>query len=292
MAINLIEAAKAKVRKLLDLVPPVQAYNLVKQAAQPVRNFITDLPANVGYVQSKVAQKVLPKYTMFSPEQEIKADKDFPSVKGFYFDLDGGPTKSMSAELNQYPVAPDTPQARFMEKVKKKVIATGGYRPAMQRYLSTIPVSTFRPNQQFAGVANTSRPTSEGTPWEYSYGGGAQPTIGMALPGLSESGLKKMENNLETMTRLKFHPYLEQVMSHELAHTAPRNKAFKTNFKKFFGEVKPETSPMLYEVGLRYYQNGQPPPNEEEFYATLAGEMGPEVLNIPEIRKYYENIFQ
>ena len=252
-----------------------QAKEMFNRGVQPIRNFITDLPANRAYVQAKIAQKILPKYQLPTPN-EIENQKQYDSQ--FYYNLNTGPNKSMSAELNSYPVAPDTPQARFMEGIKQDVLNKGEFRPAMKKYLSTVPIYTTNPNQQFAGVANTFRKTPEGTPWELSSGGGEQPTIGMALS--ENANTDKLKNN----------PYVNEVMAHELVHATPRNKEFK-NFEEFFKSVTPETSPMLYEVGLQYYQNGDTPPNAEEFYAVVAQKLGPYVLQIPEIKRFYENIF-
>lgn len=247
------------------------------QAKQAYQNFQTDLPANQAYFQAKLQQFISPK-EMLPTAEDIQKNADQYTNNHATFNPYMGAEKSMSAELQSFPIAPNNPQTAFAEQLKQKIINSGIFRPAMARFLSTVPVYTFYPNQTVAGLADSSNGSPPDQPWETS-SGGYQPTIGMALS--DNANLNKLTNN----------PYVSRVMLHELVHTAPRNQAFQNDFKNFFNQINPETNPILYNAGLNYYQNGKPPPNAEEFYATLAHTYGSEALNIPEIKKYYENIF-
>lgn len=250
----------------------------VSRAKDAYQNFQTDLPANTAYAQDRVHQAIAPKMLLPTPDQIIQEEMQGPKIPMNPNLYNNRIEKSMSAEMQPYLTPPNTPQATFEEQEKQKVLKSGIFRPAMQRYLSTIPVYTYEPNQQQAGIAMTQPSRNLNNKWE-DKAGGSQSIIGMALS--SKTNFEKMKNN----------PISQGVMAHELIHTAPRNSKFKNEFKSFFKKVTPESSPILYNTGLQYFQNGQPPPNEEEMYATLGQQLGPRALLIPEIRDFYINLF-
>lgn len=301
---DLFQNALPKIKNIFNPVPTAQNIvnqyrefpNALQQArnnfqrlpgtlGQAAKNFAYDLPANSAYLQAKIAQRIAPRSTIPEADQFKMAKPDYKSL---YIDWGQGPTKNMSAELNPWPEVPNTPYNQQLAQIKQKVLNSGIFRPAMKRYLETVPVygeygnpgggsADVTPLQTFHFSTN-SKQNKEimSQPWEY-FQGPYQPVI--------EVGITKeapYQNNERT----------ESVMLHELVHSAPRNMALKDQFIDFFNSVNPETQPELYKVGLTYFNNGQPPPNPEEFYATLAQQLGPKVFEIPEIKRYYENIFR
>lgn len=262
-----------------------------QQITRPIGGFITDLPANRAYLSAKVSQKMLPPDFIPTAEQLQQGHWDIIHEKKFPYSLSQGPIKSMSAQLNPYPVVPSTSYNQQLEAIKQRILNSGVFRPAMKRYLSTVPILGYYGEP---GVAATDvspyqtydipasypeiQATGPSEPWETSQGPyGGQPLIEMEIA-----------KNQPIPSDEQF----KSVLVHELIHASPRNMRFKNEFINFFSNITPETQPMLYEVGLQYLQNGQPPPNPEEFYATLGQHLGPNVLNIPEVRKFYENIFK
>jgi len=253
-----------------------------QSAGNSIGGFITDLPANKAYLSNKVQQAVLPKEYIPAAEQ-IQGQHNYP-LQPDNLSLDNEFTKSNSAQLNPYMVPQNTPYNQQIEATKQKVINSGVFRPAMQRYLSTVPVygdygnpgggtTDVSPTQTYHNPADYSQNQS----WETSQGP-YQPVVEMGITKGQPVDTKNSD--------------FKAVLAHELVHAAPRNMKYRAEFNNFFEQITPTSSPMLYKVGLEYSKNGQKPPNAEEFYATLAMQMGPNVLKIPEIRKYYENIFK
>jgi len=252
-------------------------FNKGKQTVNPIleslNNFKDDLPANSAYLQNRIAQAVSPKYQL--PTANEIANEQYNPLDPQLYD---GRTKSMSAQIRPMTVAPDTPQARMFEQQKQEVLNSGNYRPAMKRYLSTIPIYTSNPNGEYGGMALTGRSSPPDTPWEQS-SGPMYSTIEMPISQTAD------------LERMKENPFSKKVMAHELAHTSPRQNKYQADFVKLFESITPESNPKLYDVSLKYYNNGEPAPNPEEFYATMAAEMGPEVLNDPEVARFFEHMF-
>lgn len=249
-----------------------------------IQQIKTDLPANMAYGQAKVAQAFAPKFQVPTNDQ-MRAEFNNP-VHEKTMDL-FGPVKSMSAQINPYPVVQQTPQNQQLEQQKQQIINSGAFRPAMARYLSTIPVNYEPGLGKGAGMTdiNTTQrydnvgKQQNGNTWE-TYQGSYQPVIGMGDT-----------NNTSTIAPSK-QENLNPVLAHELVHAAPKNMKFKEQFQQLYEGMTPENNPVLFNSAATYLNNGNKPPNAEELYATLAQNMGTNVLNIPEVRKFYENLFQ
>jgi hypothetical protein len=263
--------------------------NLIPNAENAVRQSLIDVPANSAYVQAKIAQAVAPK-DILPTSKEISAqanlNKKLAQPLNLLLNSDTeNVEKSMAAQLSPYPEVQNTPYNQQLEAAKQTALDTGGYRPAMKRYLSTVPVSGYynsaQDKQNTLGGTTYSSPTETyrfdpNTSWETKKGG-ISPFIEMNMP---------QQINIPNA------PEVKTILSHELTHATPRNPALREAYLTFFNSVNPDTQPMLWNIGLKYMNNGQPPPNAEEFYATIAQYQGQKTLDIPEIKKYYENIYQ
>lgn len=274
--------------------------SILGQAKQTYQNFMTDLPANSAYIQSRIASRFLPKEPLLTYEDTI-AQKNIQQnyekmndPQRLYADLqnplafENFATKSHSAKINSYPTSQPNAQ---VEALRMKILNNGNYRPAMSRYLTTVPIQEMPQfqNQPPQGVTyvggpqniyNTYGPNEipanfppPNSSWETSYGG-VIPSISMTRPVTPQDA-----------------SWQQPILTHELAHASPRNMAFKQDFIDFFKNLDPKKQPLLYNVALTYRSNGQLPPNPEEFYATVSQQLGARALAIPEIRKYYENVF-
>jgi hypothetical protein len=275
--------------------------NLRNKISSGVKNFVTDLPANSAYMQAMVSKAVAPRFML--PEAGGNENYNNPNLdeRNRYMrnelvieNLDNTPNKSMSAQLNEWPVAPETQYNTELEKNKQKILDSGIYRPAMAKYLSTIPVygGYENPGGGFTQVTPHQTYTlPDGSPemesyknqsWE-TYEGPNQPAI--------EIGITPEQTNYDIQTP-SIDPRTSSVMAHELVHASPRNQNDKQAFTDFFNKINAIENPILYNYGLTYLQNGQQPPNAEELYATLAQQMGQDVFKYPEIKNYFQNLYK
>lgn len=256
-----------------------------------VQNFMTDLPANSAYVQALISQRIAPREKL--PTAEMASNRNFGPMDELRENLNYLPVKSMSAQLRPVMEVPNTPYNQALEQQKQEILKSGLYRPAMARYLSTVPVygnyenpgSGFTPLSIYDSYNASSRDPmvteTRNLPWEdYT---APSPSI--------QIGITKDQTNFGTSVPSEY-PQLNSVMAHELAHNAPRNPAQKESFIEFFNNINEKEQPLLYNAGLTYMRNGQMPPNAEEFYATIVQNMGPKVLQIPEVRSFFQNIFK
>jgi len=280
---NPIQNAKNLLKKLQPIKQAIQIAG--QNLSNPIKGFFTDIPANLSYLQARASQKFAPKDII--PTAEQMQSQTFLNPNKPELNFSEGLTKSMSAQLNPWPVAQQTPYNQQLEQRKQQILNSGVFRPAMKRYLSTVPIygdygapgggmADVTPLQTYDNPANYPGASFGRGSWETATGP-YQPVIGM---GISKN--KPIPND----------QVFNSVLVHELIHASPRNMRYKDEFINFFNNVKPNTNPMLYKIGLTYLKNGNPPPNSEEFYAIVAQRLGPQVLNIPEIRKFYENLFK
>lgn len=264
--------------------------NFGNKVESGVQNFMTDLPANSAYLQAITSRAIAPKFVLPTVE---KQQEEYTLSQQAIDGLRDLPTKTMSASLSEWPVAPDTPYNQKLEQQKQQILNSGVFRPAMARYLSTVPVWGGYDNP---GGGLTQMSLSQGynvpqidvnqyskeTAWE-NYDSASHPDIQMGITP------EQTSFNIDPPSQFSS---LEPVMAHELIHAAPRNNSLRDSFNIFFRSVSPNNNPLLYNTGLTYLKNGQMPPNAEEFYTTIAQQMGPNVLKIPEVKKYFQNIFQ
>ncbi len=262
---------------------------------QQVQDIKTDLRANIAYGQAKVAQTFAPKYQIPTYQQQDSyykspigqfENKNWSALEGLQKPVE----KSFSAQINPYPVVQKTPANIQLEQQKQQILNSGAFRPAMARYLSTIPVNASVELDKGSGMTFTSGkqnyrqiPNDINT-WETSQGT-LQPDITI---GIDEKNKKTQFNTVIPSMQENLNP----VLAHELIHAAPRNMKYKDQFQKLYEGLTPQSNPVLFNSASTYLMNGQKPPNAEELYATLAQNLGTNVLNIPEVRKFYENLFK
>lgn len=266
--------------------------NIAKNIGSSINNFKTDLPANLAYGQAKVAQAIAPKFQVPTPQQNKTY---FNSPVGQFESKNWGALeslqkpiqKSLSAQVNKYPVVQPTLENIKLEAQKQTILNSGAFRPAMSRFLSTVPVN-YEPDlgkgsgmtdmtthQRYDNVGNEQNSNQ----WE-RYQGSYQPVIAMGDTNNTSTVVPSKQENLSP------------VLAHELVHAAPRNMKYKNDFMKVYKGLTPESNPILFKSAATYLMNGNKPPNAEELYATLAQNMGTKVLQIPEIRKFYENLYK
>jgi len=271
---------------LRDLISSVSSG--LQKGKDVITNFVTDLPANSSYLQAKVAEKIAPKWQVPTYQQNQQYFNSpvgqFENKNGNLLDsLSSGPTKSMSAQMNQYPVVQQTPENKSLETQKQQILNSDVFRPAMSRYLSTVPVN-YEPSMKGGGMTELgikqiyNNDISNDNTWETS-NGPMQPLIHIGDTDKTSTVIPSQNSNLSP------------VMAHELIHASPRNMNLKDSFINFYNNVNAESNPVLWKAGMTYLMNGQAPPNPEELYATLAQNLGESVLNIPEIANYYRNVY-
>jgi len=266
------DQARALTEKLRQRAGGVVSQVAQSPLGQRINNFVTDFPTNTAYIQAQIGKTILPKETLPTAEEMQNFDPRLNPIP----DLTGEPIKSMSAQMNTWPVIPQTSYNQRLEQQKQEVLNSGAFRSAMRRYLSTVPIYG-EPGIPGGGITDTTPLQTfdykrEDTipSWELSEGP-YQPVIGI--------GLSNPNNNTN------------EIIAHELIHAAPRQMKYKQDFQNFFENLNPKSNPVLYNVGLQYFRNGNPPPNPEELYATMAEQMGPRVLEVPEIKKFFINLF-
>lgn len=280
-------------RQIARAIPSV-----LGQAKQTYQNFQTDIPTNVETAQRYIRQAVAPKqyvpsfnqargeerygeevYNQKSPMERI--NYDFANQDIY---MNQGAIKSGSAKLQPMAAYPNDPN---LSALKKASLNAMNLRPAMQRYLETVPVQ--RGNLKDFVVNDDGTISSAGG---IASGGGS-----------SGYQLSNPNGSWETNTNITEDPniVLEQaagtdpngwgssVLQHEYLHTAPRVAQVRAGMEKLLQNL-PEKSP-IRDAALQYYGNGELPPNPEELFATLGEQYGQYALMIPEIQAYYKNIF-
>lgn len=289
-----------------------------KSVIPQINDFRTDLPANLAYLKAKGLQstgrlQALPTAReMFNVSSTGEPITPLPSkVSSLKPNFNSEEAvKSMSAESYPWMVPANTPYNQQLEKMKQNIISNSGFRPAMQRYLSNVPLYGYYEDPKNYQVPKGETPWFTGeagvTPKQVYDNQGIKPEVikaqqeqrafNKSLPWELAQGPKSDQRTLMTGVP-QGQPVpndndYKKLILHELTHAAPRNMQYRNEFIRFFNKLTPENNPRLWSIGLMYYNNGKPPPNPEEFYATVAEELGPKVLNDPEIRKFYENVFQ
>lgn len=161
------------------------------------------------------------------------------------------PQAGSSAELAPYLTVQQNPQ---LEALKQQVIQRSGFRPAAQRYFNKVPVFTLSPGDRAAGRAFT-----EMNP------------VGIV-------GMQPMSGQVG-----------EQVMLHELLHTAPRpiltgSNPYEDYLNAYNKSKVVKGSSLLYTGGKGYA-------GPEETYATVGEVLGQGARYTPIVGKYYEGVF-
>lgn len=292
--VNVIQSAISSIRRKADeILNDNQGwfrggkFTPIKQ----VQDIKTDLPANIAYGQAKVAQTFAPKYEIPTYQQQ-KAYGNSPIGQfenknwNVLESLQKPVEKSFSAQVNPYPVVQQTPQNIQLERQKQQVLNSGAFRPAMSRYLSTVPVN-YEPGLNNGGITDISSKQTYDN--KRDIGGGWETAQGPYQPIIS---IGQDNGRIPNTTVPSQQENLNPVLAHELIHAAPRNMKYKNDFVKLYQGMTPESNPVLFNSASTYLMNGQKPPNAEELYATLAQNLGTNVLNIPEVRRFYENLFQ
>jgi hypothetical protein len=192
-------------------------------------------------------------------------------------------TKTGSAEMRPFPTTTTSP---MLEDIRKKVLANPQIRDAAKRYLSTIPI------QENPGLKGGENETPVGGQANMSFNNSYVP-VRRTLEGTWEQPINNnmystIDMNTENAPPKK---WMASAMAHELAHVALKNPTLEKEFVDFVKSITPEKNPLLYDVALQYYGNGKLPPNPEEYYATFAQVLGPNVMAVPELQKFYKNIF-
>jgi hypothetical protein len=253
----------------------------VARANSVYQDFKTDLPANTAYYTRNLFGPAIPLTTY----QEFSKNQNAPELTPQQMinysvneSLYPGQEKTNSANINDRYVAPPDQQ---VDQLKQRVLSGAGFRPAMQRYLSTVPI-VERPIAQHGAAGE-----SVGN---YSQYYNSEPSQGDNQPSWENPPLKD-QPMIYMDPSVMNHNDAGNVLLHEYIHTVQRNPDLKQSFIDFSKTINQDTQPLLYSVGLTYFRNGKLPPNPEEFYATLGQQLGPRALLIPEIRNFYMNIF-
>lgn len=271
--------------------------NALASAKQAYANLLTDIPTNVATAQRYVQQAVAPKYSVpsfdqirangaqwgaaYNKQTDMQRLNDAFQNEGIY--MDPGAIKSGSADLQPMAVYPNDPR---LSALKEAALNAMNLRPAMKRYLQTIPV------QQ--GDLTNVIVNSDGS---LSSAGGTAITgnFQTSNPGGSwESNVNVTQSpNIVIDRGAGINPggWPNTVMQHEYLHTTEpiRAQQVQIGMTKLL-QALPQNSP-LRDAALQYYNDGRLPPNPEELFATLGQQLGQYVLTIPEIQAYYKNIY-
>jgi len=259
----------------------------LNQAKKSYEGFMMDLPTNIEYAQTKVRQAISPKAfvpTYAEMQQRQKAWEQKPKNQtpmGQLQDkfanediyMEPRANKSGSAEMEPYRVYPNDPK---LSALKQATLNSMNLRPAMNRYLSTVPVQRAPIISEGAlgyALGGQGEPQEKGGTWETDFGPISNPAI------VLDRTLGVMPQRQDAI----------DVLSHEYVHTVPRTDTVKTGMAKLLLNI-PRNSPIL-PAAMQYFADGRLPPNPEELFATLGQQFGQFALNIPEIREYYRNIY-
>ena len=278
----------------------------LSQAKQAYQNFQTDLPTNVATAQRYVRQAIAPKYSIPGFDQvrqnneygEEAYNQQTPMERinynfaneGIY--MDPGAIKNGSAELQPMGMYPNDPR---LSALKQASLNAMNLRPAMRRYLETIPIQQgnlrdiiVNPDGTLSSAGGMApgggqgfQTTNPGGNWETNTNMTLDPSIILANSGGDPNAMVD-PNSMKT-------GFMTKVLRHEYLHQTPRTQQVKIGMEKLL-QAMPQNSP-LRDAALQYLSNGELPPNPEELFATLGEQYGQYVLMMPEIQAYYRNIF-
>lgn len=289
---NLFDIIGGAIKQGFQNVP-----SALSQANQAYQNFRTDLPTNIATSQRYVQQAIAPKYSVPGFDQvrqnnrygeevynqqtpKKRINYDFAN-EGIY--MEPGAIKSGSAELQPMAVYPNDPR---LSALKQASLDAMNLRPAMQRYLETIPVQQgnleniiMNPDGTFSSAGGM----AEGGNFQTLNPGGSWETNLNITPNPNILLERKLGINPEG--------WVNSALQHEYLHTTSpiRVQQARIGMAKLL-ENMPQNSP-LRDAALQYYSDGRLPPNPEELFATLGEQYGQYVLMMPEIQEYYKNIF-
>lgn len=306
------QSATNKVTSMANNNPLTNALSQAKNAVAEVIENPSPYATSLKYA---VREKVLPHYSFQSWKRDLEAP-DVLDVKGnviqqgtysktpflersFKFmdrnNLSVAPEGEFvppSARLRPFFELPSTsptvnpitkeqipPEATSMYDKERQAIM-GNFSEAYQKYLSAIPITSLENPNAAANApgsyANMYSDVSNQAP-DYTFAPRSV-NINPSLP----ARIASLPTNQIVAEK-------KRILAHEFLHQAPRNFFSKSDFvDNIYGIL--QRNPDLYKIAMSY--NGKSLPNPEEIFAQIGMAVGPNIVNHPEIGKYYKKIFK
>ncbi len=278
---NALTSAKSAAQALLSRIRSVGS-----GIGNVVSNIATDAPT---YLASFREKRIGPTITL-PPISEVQKYRDFGKL------WETSPINALKQQLKYQPEILDdfveksgsayaspryvAPSDSTLDELKRGVLDSSGFRPAMQRFLSSIPV--------------VQRPLEDQGAWGMAHGP-VETLYSENTPAPKSSSWEEPYGNPQRMIFLDpkavQSPLAGEVLLHEYIHEAPRKNSLRDSFIRLSQSINPKAQPVLWNVSMQYLRNGKPAPNPEEVYATLGQQLGPRSLLIPEVRDFYKNVF-